>query len=102
MVGPPCEQALWSAPDSLFAGYGWPVKKAIVDLSIRLKGNSKRTSGNSSSPSGGGSEQGSWLCEAGYPRSHASFFPSTLACFRDFPTTCELERGVILRKLNVL
>ena len=26
------------------------VRKAIVDLPIRLKGNSKRTSGNSSSP----------------------------------------------------
>ena len=25
----------------------WPLKKAIVDLPIRLKGNSKRTSGNS-------------------------------------------------------
>ena len=31
----------------------WPVKKAIVDLPIRMKGNSKRTSGNSLSSSGG-------------------------------------------------
>ena len=27
--------------------HDWPLKKAIVDLPIRLKGNSKRTSGNS-------------------------------------------------------
>ena len=27
--------------------HDWPVKKAIVNLSIRMKGNSKRTSGNS-------------------------------------------------------
>ena len=32
--------------------HDWPVKKAIVDLSIKMKGNSKRTSGNSLSPSG--------------------------------------------------
>ena len=30
--------------------HDWPVKKAIVDLPIRLKGNSKHTSGNSLSP----------------------------------------------------
>ena len=30
----------------------WPVKKAIIDLPIRLKGNSKRTSGNSLSRCG--------------------------------------------------
>ena len=29
---------------------GWPVKKAIVDLPIKMKRNSKCTSGNSSSP----------------------------------------------------
>ena len=28
----------------------WPVKKAIVDLSIRMKGDLKRTTGNSLSP----------------------------------------------------
>ena len=28
----------------------WPVKKAVVDLPIRMKGNSKRTSGNSLNP----------------------------------------------------
>ena len=32
--------------------HDWPVKKAIVDLPIRLKGNSKHTSGNSLSPLG--------------------------------------------------
>ena len=32
--------------------HDWPVKKAIVDLPIRLKGSSKRTSGNSLSPLG--------------------------------------------------
>ena len=26
--------------------YGWPVKKSIVDLPIRMKGNTKHTSGN--------------------------------------------------------
>ena len=30
--------------------HDWPVKNAIVDLPIRLKGNSKRSSGNSLSP----------------------------------------------------
>ena len=30
----------------------WPIKKAIVDLPIRLKGNSKRKSVNSLSPLG--------------------------------------------------
>ena len=32
--------------------HDWPVKKVIVDLPIRLKGNSKRISGNSFSPLG--------------------------------------------------
>ena len=32
--------------------HGWPVKTIIVDLPIRLKGNSKRPSGNSLSPLG--------------------------------------------------
>ena len=32
--------------------YDWPVKKAIVDLPIRMKGNSKCTSSNSLSPAG--------------------------------------------------
>ena len=32
--------------------YDWPVKKAVVNLPIRLKGNSKHISGNSSSPLG--------------------------------------------------
>ena len=26
--------------------FGWPVKKSIVDLPIRMKGNTKYTSGN--------------------------------------------------------
>ena len=30
--------------------HDWPVKKGIVDLPIRMKGNSKRISGNSLSP----------------------------------------------------
>ena len=41
--------------------HDWPVKKAIVRLPIRLKGNSERISGNSLSPLWGG-EQGSRLC----------------------------------------
>ena len=32
--------------------HDWPVKKTIVDLPIRIKGNSKRSSGNSLSPLG--------------------------------------------------
>ena len=32
--------------------HDWPVKRAIVDLPIRMKGNSKRTSSNSFSPLG--------------------------------------------------
>ena len=32
--------------------HDWPVKKAIFDLPIKMKGNSKRTSGNSLSPLG--------------------------------------------------
>ena len=32
--------------------HDWPVRKSILDLPIRLKGNTKRISGNSSSPSG--------------------------------------------------
>ena len=32
--------------------HDWPVKKAIVDWPIRLKGNSKHISGNSFSPLG--------------------------------------------------
>ena len=34
----------------LSTGHDWPVKKAIVNLPIRLKGNSKRNSDNSLSP----------------------------------------------------
>ena len=36
----------------LSAYHDWPVKKAIVDLLMRLKGNSKCISGNSLSPLG--------------------------------------------------
>jgi len=32
--------------------HDWPVRKVIVDLPIRMKGNSKSTSVNSSSPLG--------------------------------------------------
>ena len=51
-----------TAPKSLFwaphvyqdlsTRHDWPVKKAIVNLPIRMKGNSKRTSGNSLNPLG--------------------------------------------------
>ena len=34
----------------LSAGHDWPVKNAIVDLSIKMEGNSKSISGNSLSP----------------------------------------------------
>ena len=40
----------------------WPVKKAIVNLPIKMKGNSKRTSGHSVRESFGDPEQGSWRC----------------------------------------
>lgn len=48
--------------------YDWPVKKTIVDLLMRLKGNSEFISGNSLSPLGG-PEQGFWRCFTGvtYP-----------------------------------
>ena len=36
----------------LITRHDWPVKKAIVDLPIRLKGDSKRISDNSLSPKG--------------------------------------------------
>ena len=38
-------------PD-LSSRHDWPVKKDIVDLPIRIRGNPKRTSGNSLSPLG--------------------------------------------------
>ena len=38
----------------------WPVKKAIVDLPIRLKGNSNLRYGNNFIESDGAPEQGSW------------------------------------------
>jgi len=37
---------------NLSTHHDWPVKKAIVNLPIRLKGNSRRTSGNCLSPLG--------------------------------------------------
>ena len=44
----------WSGPPPVYQDlstrHDWPVKKGIVDLPIRMKGNSKRISGNSSSP----------------------------------------------------
>ena len=36
----------------LSSRHDWPVKKDIVDLPIRIRGNPKRTSGNSLSPLG--------------------------------------------------
>ena len=36
----------------LRTGHDWPVKKAVVNLPIRLEGNPKRISGNSLSPLG--------------------------------------------------
>jgi len=38
--------------ESLFTGYDWRVKKAMIDWSIKMKGNSKRLSGNLLSPLG--------------------------------------------------
>ena len=46
----PCSAHPPSPPpvyQNLRTRHDWPLKKAIVDLPIRLKGNSKRTSGNS-------------------------------------------------------
>ena len=37
-------------PEDLSTFHNWPVKKGIVEIQIRLKGNSKRTSGNSLNP----------------------------------------------------
>ena len=42
----------------------WPLKKAIVDLSIKMKGTPKRSSGNSSSPLA--PEQGYRCCFADF------------------------------------
>ena len=44
----------WAPPVCLDLSrrHDWPVKKAVVDLPIRLKGDLKRTSGNSLSPFG--------------------------------------------------
>ena len=55
----------WAPPvyQDLSTRHDWPVKKAIVNLPIRMKGNSKRTSGNSLNPLGG-PEQGSRHCFA--------------------------------------
>ena len=41
-----------NAYQDLSTRHNWPVKIAIVDLPISLKGNSKRISGNSLSPFG--------------------------------------------------
>ena len=44
----------WAPPvyQDLSTCHDWPVKKAIVNLPIKIKGNSKRTSGNSLNPLG--------------------------------------------------
>ena len=39
-----------SVEQDLNTRHDWHVKKAIVDLPVKVKGNSKRTSSNSSSP----------------------------------------------------
>ena len=39
-------------PEDLSTFHDWSVKKGIVEIQIRLKGNSKRTSGNSLNPLG--------------------------------------------------
>ena len=57
----------------LITSYDWPVKKAIVNLPIRLKGNSKRIAGNSLSPLGAQNKDIAghlpgldYVCDAGY------------------------------------
>ena len=58
LLSPSCETApksmFWAPPVCLDLSrrHDWPVKKAVVDLPIRLKGDLKRTSGNSLSPFG--------------------------------------------------
>ena len=47
-----CETALGLHQD-LSTRHDWPLKKAIVDLPIRMKGNLTRTSDNSLNPVGG-------------------------------------------------
>ena len=73
-----------SGPPSVYLDlstrYDWPVKKAIVDLPIKVKGNLERTSGNWLSPLGAQNKdigsasldvinQGNYVCDAGcqYP-----------------------------------
>ena len=46
----------------------WPVKKAIVNLPIRLKGSSKCLSSNSLSPLGRGPEQGYRRCSTDFTK----------------------------------
>ena len=57
-----------SVYQDLSTRHDWTVKKAIVNLPIRLKGNSKLLSGNSLSPLGRGPEQGYRRCLADFTK----------------------------------
>ena len=63
----PC-QNLCSGPSTVYQDlstcHDWPVKKAIVDLPIRMTGNSKCTSGNLLSPLGAQNKDQCRCCSA--------------------------------------
>ena len=69
----------WPVYEDLSMRHDWPVKNAIINLQIRMKGNLKRTSSNSLNPSGaqnrdlGAASQMlltklrlNYVCDAGY------------------------------------
>ena len=57
-----------SVYQDLSTRHDWTVKKAIVNLPLSLKGNSKLLSGNSLSPFGRGPEQGYRRCSADFTK----------------------------------
>ena len=44
-----CQSGPPAVSQNLSVPHGWPVKKVMIDLLVRLKGNSKHTSSNLSS-----------------------------------------------------
>ena len=68
----------------------WPVKKAIVDLPIRMKGNSKLISGNSLSPLGAQNE------DIGTAGARFSKVPITKGRVKLMLFTCNIEVSTVL------
>ena len=63
---------------NLSARHDWPVKKAVVDWPIRMKGNTKRTSGN-------------WLSPLGAQNKNHSAASQTLLTEVKFRLRCRLD-----------